>query len=87
VIVFNDASLSLIEIKQQARQLPAAGVALGAMNWVGLAESFGAAGFQASSESELAAAIEKARRHDGPSLIDAKIDRSNYGRMLKAIRG
>jgi acetolactate synthase-1/2/3 large subunit len=87
VIVFDDASLSLIEIKQQARQLPAAGVALGAMNWVGLAESFGVAGFRASSESELAAAIEKARGHDGPSLIDAKIDRSNYGRMLKAIRG
>ena len=30
MIVFNDASLSLIEIKQQARRLPPAGVALGA---------------------------------------------------------
>lgn len=87
VIVFSDASLSLIEIKQQARQLPAAGVALGDTNWPALADAFGVAGFHASSESELAHAIEQARAHDGPSLIEAKIDRSNYGRMLKAIRG
>jgi acetolactate synthase-1/2/3 large subunit len=87
VIVFSDASLSLIEIKQQARKLPAGGVALGDTNWPALAESFGAAGFRASSESELAAAIAQASAHDGPSLIEAKIDRSNYGRMLKAIRG
>jgi acetolactate synthase-1/2/3 large subunit len=87
VIVFSDASLSLIEIKQQARNLPAAGVAIGAMNWVALAESFGAAGFSAAAESELATAIARAAAQDGPSVIEAKIDRSNYGRMLKAIRG
>ena len=86
-IVFSDASLSLIEIKQQARNLPAAGVAIGAMNWVALAESFGAAGFSAAAESELATAIARAAALDGPSVIEAKIDRSNYGRMLKAIRG
>ncbi|HEX5071247.1 MAG TPA: thiamine pyrophosphate-binding protein [Vicinamibacterales bacterium] len=87
VIVFSDTSLSLIEIKQQARQLPAAGVALGPMNWAALAESFGARGFSARSEPELAMAIEQAAAHDGVSVIEAKIDRSNYGRMLKAIRG
>ena len=34
-IVFSDASLSLIEIKQQAAALPASGVALGAIDWAG----------------------------------------------------
>jgi len=87
VIVFSDASLSLIEIKQQARKLPAAGVALGGVHWSGLAEGFGARGLSASSEAELALAIETAAKHDGPTVIEAKIDRSNYGRMLKAIRG
>ena len=86
-VVFGDASLSLIEIKQQARRLPAAGVELGAIGWPALAESLGVAGFAASNEHELARAIEQATACDGPSLIEAKIDRSNYGAMLKAIRG
>jgi acetolactate synthase-1/2/3 large subunit len=86
-IVFSDASLSLIEIKQQARQLPPAGVALGHVKWAALAESVGVAGFVASTEDELAAAIDQAAACDGPSLIEARIDRSNYGAMLRAIRG
>jgi acetolactate synthase-1/2/3 large subunit len=87
VIVFNDASLSLIEIKQQARQLPPSGVGLGAVKWTTLAESVGVAGFEAATESELEHALERARAIDGPSLIDAKIDRSTYGEMLRVIRG
>ena len=42
-IVFSDASLSLIEIKQQARRLEPSGVALGAVDWPALAGSFGVA--------------------------------------------
>jgi acetolactate synthase-1/2/3 large subunit len=87
VIVFNDASLSLIEIKQQARRLPPAGVGLGAVKWTTLAESVGIAGFEAATESEFELAIERARAINGPSLIDAKIDRSTYGEMLRVIRG
>jgi acetolactate synthase-1/2/3 large subunit len=87
VVVFNDASLSLIEIKQQARKLPAAGVAIGAVNWAAMAESLGMAGFQASSEDELARAIDHAGLVNGPSLIDARIDRSNYGSIMKTLRG
>jgi acetolactate synthase-1/2/3 large subunit len=87
VIVFDDASLSLIEIKQQARELPAAGVALGGVDWPALAASMGVAGFSASTPEQLSAAIEQALAVRGPSLIDAKIDRSNYGATLKAIRG
>ena len=87
VIVFDDASLSLIEIKQQARQLPPAGVDLGVVKWRALAESFGVASFEASTEDDLGRAIEQASACSGPSLIDAKIDRSTYGDMLKTIRG
>jgi acetolactate synthase-1/2/3 large subunit len=87
VIVFNDASLSLIEIKQNARRLPPGGVSLGPVAWATLADAFGVASFTASSETELTRAIEAATARDGPSLIDARIDRSNYGKMLRAIRG
>jgi acetolactate synthase-1/2/3 large subunit len=86
-IVFNDASLSLIEIKQQARELPPSGVALGAVDWVALAGSVGMPGWTARDEGELRRAIDCAVAHDGPTLIDAKIDRSNYGATLRAIRG
>ena len=43
VIVFADASLSLIDIKQQQRRLPSSGIALGAIDWCALAASMGAA--------------------------------------------
>ena len=86
-VVLNDASLSLIEIKQQARRLPPAGVALGAVKWAALAESLGVAGFEAATEPELSRALDGAAAVQGPSLIDVKVDRSVYGEMLKVIRG
>jgi len=86
-IVFSDASLSLIEIKQQARRLAPAGVALGAVDWPALAGSFGVAAWAAGNDTELAHAIERALAASGPSLIEAKIDRSNYGATLRAVRG
>jgi acetolactate synthase-1/2/3 large subunit len=86
-VVLNDSSLSLIEIKQQARRLPPAGVALGAVKWAALAESLGVAGFEATTEPELSRALDRAAAVDGPSLIDVMVDRSAYGEMLKVIRG
>ena len=87
VIVFNDASLSLIEIKQQARQLSPAGVALGSVRWRALAESVGVAAFEAASDAELARALSRAMAAGGPALIDATVDPANYGAMMRAIRG
>jgi acetolactate synthase-1/2/3 large subunit len=87
VIVFNDASLSLIEIKQQARRLRPAGVALGNVRWRALAEGFGMPSFEAASDHELAGAIGQALDVDGPSLIEARIDRSNYSAMMRVVRG
>ena len=86
-IVFSDASLSLIEIKQQARRLEPAGVALGAIDWPALAGSFGVRSWVATTEAELDRAAGEALACEGPTLIEAKIDRSNYGATLRAIRG
>jgi acetolactate synthase I/II/III large subunit len=87
VIVFSDASLSLIEIKQQRRQYQPAGVALGRVNWLRLAESFGVAPFLATNGAELTIGIEQAMTSAGPALIEARIDRSNYARTLEVVRG
>jgi len=86
-IVFSDASLSLIEIKQQARELQPAGVALGAIDWPALGKSLGVASFAAGTDAELESAIDEAMAISGPSLIEAKIDRSNYAATLRAVRG
>jgi acetolactate synthase-1/2/3 large subunit len=87
VIVFNDSSLSLIEIKQQARRLPRAGVALGAIDWSSVAEGFGISSWTAGTAEELDASLEAASSLDGPSLIDVRIDSSGYADTLKVIRG
>ena len=85
VVVFNDASLSLIAIKQQARRLPAAGVALGD-------DRLGGAGREHRRQRHLPPRTRcrssgrsiRRRRRSGPSVIDARIDGSNYGAMLTA---
>ena len=86
-VVFADESLSLIEIKQMARALPPAGVSLGGINWQEIGRGFGIRTFAASTGCELERAIEAALGHDGPALIETRIDRSNYGATVRAVRG
>jgi acetolactate synthase-1/2/3 large subunit len=86
-IVFNDRSLSLIDVKQRQRQLAPAGVALGDVAWTRIAEGFGMPGHVATTEGELEQALRRALDHHGPSLIDAHVDPSTYPDILRAIRG
>ncbi|HEU4926922.1 MAG TPA: thiamine pyrophosphate-binding protein [Vicinamibacterales bacterium] len=86
-IVFSDASLSLIEIKQQARRLEPSGVALGEIDWPALARSVGVRSWVVTTEAELDRAAGDALACEGPALIEARIDRSNYGATLRAVRG
>jgi len=86
-VVFNDASLSLIAVKQQERNLTPAGVALGEVAWCALAESLGVSAHFASTEAELEGALRDALSRTGPSLIEARVDPSPYGEILRAIRG
>jgi acetolactate synthase-1/2/3 large subunit len=86
-IVFADDSLSLIEIKQQARKLPPAGVALGGIDWLAIARGFAVHAFGASNGCELERAIDAALDCRGAALIEARIDRSHYGDTMRAVRG
>jgi len=87
VVVFNDASLSLIDIKQRQRKLDEAGVSLGDVDWRALAAGVGMAAHAATTERELQDAIGRALDHTGPTLIDARVDPRGYSAMLKAVRG
>lgn len=57
------------------------------MDWAALAGSVGVPAWRADDEAGLATALARAMEVDGPSLIDAHINRSNYGATLRAVRG
>ena len=86
-IVFSDASLSLIEIKQQARRLEPAGVALGADRLAGPGRQLRRAdrGWPRLKPSSIARPVRRWRATDR-RLIEAKIDRSNYGATRRGAR-
>ena len=87
VLVFNDGALSLIDIKQQSRQLPTRGVRWGRHDFAQVMRGAGGAGWRAQSEDELRAALQAALAHAGPALIDVEVEPGGYAQQLKAMRG
>ena len=87
IVVFNDATLSLIAIKQQSRQLPREGVDWPRPDFAAIARGFGLAGYNAGTSEEYRAALDAALTRDGPSLIDVGVDPSGYLDQSIALRG
>lgn len=87
IIVFNDATLSLIAVKQKARQLPREGVDWPRPDFAAVARGFGLRGFSASTIGEYQAALAEALAADTPSLIDVRVDPSGYLAQSVALRG
>ena len=87
VVVFNDSSLSLIDIKQQSRSLEPNGVRWQHHNFAATMSALGGFGVSVATEGEFEAAMEQALMTKGPSLIDVLIDPSGYPEQLKAMRG
>ncbi len=77
-VVFVDASLALIELKQRQRQLPNAGVEFGQFDFAAIANAFGGQGHRVRSQAQLQAALEAAQTSDTFTLIAAEIDRKSY---------
>lgn len=87
VVVFNDAALSLIALKQRNRGLADAGVSWPGADFVNVARGFGLTAFSASDRDTYEGALRQALEQDGPSLIDVRVDPSNYQAQAKALRG
>lgn len=87
VIVFNDSSLSLIDVKQQSRSLKPQGVRWRHHDFAATMRALGGVGTSVATEDGLIAALEAALTHAGPTLIDVAIDPSGYPEQLKAMRG
>lgn len=88
VVVFNDAALSLIEIKQQPDgQGGAEAVRYRPVSFAAAANALGAAGAAVSTRSGLAAALAAALRRPGPTVIDAAVDPACYPAVMELTRG
>jgi acetolactate synthase I/II/III large subunit len=88
VIVFNDAALSLITIKQRpAGQGGEEAVRYGPVSFAAAAAAMGAAGAAVTTERELAAALADALARPGPTVIDASVDPACYPAVMDLSRG
>jgi acetolactate synthase I/II/III large subunit len=88
VVVFNDAALSLIAIKQATDgQGGPAAVSYAPNDFAAVAAGFGIRSERVVDVDSYRAAIEAALHHDGPSLLDVMVDPSSYPAILASIRG
>jgi acetolactate synthase-1/2/3 large subunit len=88
VIVFNDAALSLIAIKQAADgQGGPAAVSYAPTDFAAIAAGFGISARRVTDAGSYREALDAALRHRGPYLLDVAVDPSAYPAILAAIRG
>ncbi len=81
-VVFVDACLSLIELKQRQRQLPNKGVDFGHHDFAAIGKAFGGNGFTVNTRAELRAALETAQKADKFSVIAAVIEPKAYDGLI-----
>jgi acetolactate synthase-1/2/3 large subunit len=88
VIVFNDAALSLIKLKQKpAGQGGDEAVSYRPVSFAAVATAMGAAGAAVTTEQGLATALAAALRRPGPTVIDASVDPAGYLAVMDLSRG
>ena len=87
IVVFNDAALSLIEVKQAQKGFEGVSMRYSGPDLVALGRAFGLRALAATDEPTLRSALIAAQTAPGPTLIDARIDPSGYRRMLEIVRG
>ncbi len=77
-VVFVDASLALIELKQRQRQLNNAAVNFARHDFAAIARAFGGNGHTVRSRAELAKALASAKASDRFTVIAAEVAQSAY---------
>lgn len=81
-VVFVDACLSLIELKQRQRQMANNGVDFGHHDFDAIGKAFGGNGFTVNSREELRIALEAAQSSDKFSVIAAVIEPKAYDGLI-----
>ncbi|MEP4038352.1 thiamine pyrophosphate-binding protein [Pseudophaeobacter sp.] len=77
-VVFVDASLALIELKQRGRQMANAGVDLGRHDFAAIGRAFGGNGVTVRNRAELDKALQEALASDRFTVIAAEIEPGGY---------
>jgi len=87
VVVFNDASLSQIRIKQARRAYPRSGVDFAPVRYDHIARAVGARGLRVDDANGLAEAVDDALSSPQSCVIDVVLTGGEYGEMLDTLRG
>ena len=86
IVVLNDQALSQIKIKQLKKRLAVVGTEFRGANYVKIAEAFGGKGTCVGTEAEYADALKEALHSGTLTIIEARIDPSQYAAQFDAIR-
>ncbi|OGA32842.1 MAG: hypothetical protein A3G80_09690 [Betaproteobacteria bacterium RIFCSPLOWO2_12_FULL_62_13b] len=86
IVVLNDRALSQIRIKQRKKGLAVVGTEFRNPDYVKIAEAFGGRGTSVGTETEYADALKEALQSNCFTLIEARIDPSQYAAQFDAIR-
>jgi acetolactate synthase-1/2/3 large subunit len=81
-VVFVDASLALIELKQRQRQLPNKGVEFAQHDFAAMGRAFGGNGQTVHSRDELQLALKAAQQAQSFTVIAAVIEKGAYDGRL-----
>lgn len=87
VVVLNDASMSLIKVKQRRRQLQAQGMDYSPTDFAAVARGFGCLGLRVQGAEELLPAFRRAMEASGPALLDVAVDPESYHTSVRRLRG
>ncbi|MEV6738307.1 pyruvate dehydrogenase [Streptomyces sp. NPDC051104] len=74
VVVFNNSSLSMVELEMMVSGLPSYGTATKNPDFAAVARACGAYGIRVEKPKQLAGALKDAFRHKGPALVDVVTD-------------
>ncbi len=86
-IVFNDGSLSLIDIKRQEMQLPELGFNWQQPDFATMARGLGCTTWRVETAEEYQMALQGAAETKGPCLIDVVLDPDGYLDQMRSLRG
>lgn len=87
VVVFNDAAIAMIEVKQRRRQFPLHGMRYSPADFALVARGFGATGLRVETLAQLEPALRQAMATPGPVVLDVAVDGQAYHRLVPALRG
>ncbi|MFI2380318.1 pyruvate dehydrogenase [Streptomyces sp. NPDC018964] len=74
VVLFNNSSLSMVELEMLVAGLPSHGTAMKNPDFAAVARACGAHGVRVEKPKELAGALKSAFKHKGPALVDVVTD-------------